>query len=119
MNEKGFMMPMMLGISLIFASLLLTMAGRLESQAFSYERRQLYQQMAVYEMEAIHIIDAWLDELPENGAFQLNLASGLPLYIHVSDNEVNYRFIYGDYAVNGSLVWQRPYEPLEDEQFEE
>jgi len=116
MNEKGFMMPMMLGISVIFASLLLTMAGRLESQAFSYNRRQLFQKMTLMEMEAVHHIYHWLEtaddlDIPP----EIWLAQGLPLTVNIrqQDNlfEIRFQFTYNNYLGHGSVNWRKPDEP--------
>lgn len=119
MNEKGFMMPLMLGICVIFASLLLTMAGRLESQSFSYSRRQLFQKMSLLEMEATHRLYDWLEtadnveELPE-----IWLAQGLPLSLTVRDQgdlvEIGFQFTYNGYLGSGTLNWRKPDEPEEE-----
>ncbi|MCL1949203.1 MAG: hypothetical protein FWF59_05685 [Turicibacter sp.] len=112
MNEKGFIMPLMLGLALIFSSLLLTLAGRLESQAFSYGRRQAYLSLALMEMETIHRIH----DLQETGAAYdenlLYLESGTPVSLTMEEIEdimkITYRISYHNYFVSGALSWALP-----------
>lgn len=104
MNEKGFILPLMLVISLVFASLLLTMADRLESQVFSYQRRQLFQKIALLEKETVHRIYGreW-----EPGIHTLSLANGLSVALNIQEQEealeIGYHFIYNGYMSFGTL----------------
>ena len=102
-HEKGFILPLMFSISLIFASLLLTMAGRLESRAISYERRQLYQKMSLMEMEALKRISQWPKEV---GDAILYLEAGIPLNLNVTLFEIHYQFTYNGYIRSGTLEWR-------------
>jgi len=117
-NEKGIVLPLVLVVSLVTASLLMTLSSRLESQARSYEQRRAFQEVTLLEKEAVQLISELLSDS--------NFISTLPSYestgsIPMTDGtiitlnyyngtvslRVTYHFLYSEYPQRGMITYNK------------
>lgn len=109
LGEKGMVIPLMLGISLMMASLLMMLALRLESQAHSYELRRTFLQLTLLEKESVFLIVEMLQADPDHLSSAITLSNGtlVTLTIHTEADllKVNYRFRYRGYLRQGVIVY--------------
>ena len=115
-SEEGFVLPLMIGVTLVISALIFGVASSLEVKTFSYERRQTMLRMTLFEKEAVLAVDAIVRELDAMSDYEL-LPSSLMLRngIRVSLNamlvgknlQVRYSLLYNKHMRQGSLNFDK------------
>lgn len=114
-NEEGFILPLMLGIFLITASLLLMLSSQLEVKAASYSRTQAYLRMNVLEQEGLKILEEMMsnievtDDMEQvNERFSLSRGAGFEVNINFLQNslEINYQIVYNYFVRERELLYR-------------
>jgi len=114
-NEKGFILPLMLGILLITAALLLMLSSQLETKAASYSRTQDYLRMNVLEQEGLKVLEEMLlgIEVSEGRARiseRVPLSRGARLEVNISflqnSLEIEYQIVYNYFRRARRLLYR-------------
>jgi len=115
-SEEGFVLPLMLGVTLVMSVLMLGVASRLEVKTFSYERRQVMLRMILLEKETVLALDAMVRELDTMSDYEL-LPNSLVLRNGVRVNlntisvgeklQVGYNILYNESMRQGSLNFDK------------
>lgn len=117
-NEEGFILPLMLGIFLITAALLLTLSSQLEIKAASYSRTQDYLRMNVLEQEGLRILEEMLLNIEVSGdmenvseRFSLSRGAGFEVNINFLQNslEIDYQIVYNYFIRERRLLYRFDY----------
>lgn len=115
-NEKGSILCLTLTITLIIATLLLTLSQQLQSQTLLFEQRRAYMTLTLLEKECLQYI---LDEItdPENSipkydsskTIKLSNGSEVKLkYSNYTQNlDVSYQVYYNEYLGKGKVSYDK------------
>ena len=113
-REKGFILPLMLGIILITSSLLFMLSMRFEVKSRSYERSQNFLRLTLLEKEGMNLIGDVLsglssindyNEIPEILILRHDAEMQLELGVFDDRLKIGYRIVYGIYSREGRLVY--------------
>ncbi|MCL2559194.1 MAG: hypothetical protein FWE07_01790 [Turicibacter sp.] len=116
-KEEGFVLPLMLGLLLMTAALLLMLSARLEIKAASYARTRDYLRMNVLEQEALQVLGAFLtdfevsDQMIGTGIserFSLSRGALLTVEIDFLQNslEMFIQIVYNDFVRERELQYR-------------
>ena len=114
-NEEGFTLPLMLGILLMTATLLLMLSAELEMKVVSYSRTQDYLRMNVLEQEGLRRIEQMLsgleitdDQAPISERFSLSRGARIEVNINFLQNslEIDYQIVYNDFIRTRSVRYR-------------
>lgn len=114
-NEEGFILPLMLGIFLIVAALLLMLSSRLEVKVASYSRTQDYLRMNILEQEGLRVLERMLatmeiSEAMEAVAGHFFLSRGARIEINISflqnSLEIDYQIVYNGFIRQRRLQYR-------------
>jgi hypothetical protein len=117
-NEEGFILPLMLGIFLIIAALLMMLSSQLEVKVASYARTQDYLRMNVLEQEGLSVLEGLLlnikvtDDM-ENVSEFFSLSRGARIEVNISflENslEIDYQIVYNNFIRQRRLLYSFDY----------
>jgi len=111
-NEKGFILPAILGIILIVSTLLLMMASQIEVKSTSYGRTQDFWRLNLLEREGLAMLESRLSSLEMNEDFNgfsetISLRDGGVMNVEVSFSnggmEIAYRVVYNRFVRTGQI----------------
>lgn len=114
-NETGFILPLMLGILLITATLILMLSSRLEMKVASYSRTQHYLRLNVLEQEGLNVLERMLlnievsEDMPRiSEHFSLRRGARFEVNINFSQNnlEIAYRIVYNGFIRERSVLYR-------------
>ena len=114
-NEEGFILPLMLGIFLITAVLLLMVSSQLEMKTASYSRTQDYLRMNVLERAGLRMLEELLVSLEVSDAMvsiseHIPLSRGAEIEINVNflkkGLEIDYQIVYNDFIRQRRLLYR-------------
>ena len=95
-NERGFVLPLMLAITFMAASLLLMLSMQLEVKVASYERTRDYVQMNLLEQKGLDLLAEFLQTMDIDDSFSdtWTLRSGAIMRISATRVEETFDFYY-------------------------
>jgi len=108
-NEKGFVIPIMIAITLVVAYLLLMLATQLEVKVASYERTRNHMVMSLLEQEGLERIESFLEEADrfDNFSSTWTLRRGAIMRISITKREgffdFRYQILYNGHMRGGNL----------------
>ena len=114
-NEEGFILPLMLGILLVTATLLMTLSAQLEMKVASYARTQNYLRMNVLEREGLRQLEELLNNLEVSEQMapvfeQISLSRGAKIEININffqnSLEIEYQIVYNNFVRQRSLLYR-------------
>jgi hypothetical protein len=114
-NEEGFILPLILGILLITAALLLMLSSQLEIKAASYSRTQDYLRMNILEQEGLRVLEGRLSNIEvsedmENISARIPLSSGARFELNINflqnSLEIDYQIVYNDFIRERKLLYR-------------
>lgn len=114
-NEDGFILPLMLGIFLVTATLLLMLSSQLEIKAASYLRTQDYLRLNILEQEGMMLLEEMLaniemtdDMVPIYERFALGRSGVFEVNISFLQEklEINYQIVYNEFVRERRLMYR-------------